>query len=106
MADTFDAASVREFVASIGGASEVRAARRTLRAHGERKLLAEHETNVGNLYYHLDRHKAALECYDRAHAIFAELGDPTHLAYLDHNRAAVLYELDRLDEARGLYARS
>lgn len=80
-----------------------REARRTLRRMGDRRLLAEHETNVGNLYYRLDRHRQALACYDRAQAIFAEIGEPLPLAYLDHNRAAVLHEIDRVEAALELY---
>ena len=83
-----------------------REARRTLARLGERRLLAEHEANTGNLYYQLDRHRPALACYDRADRIFATLDEPLARAYLDHNRAAVLHELDRVDEAVELYARA
>jgi tetratricopeptide (TPR) repeat protein len=92
-----------EYDEAFGLAREARA---VLRRSGERRLLAEHEANVGLLYYHLDRHAAALRCFDRAQAIFTELGEAVPLAYLDHNRAAALFELDRLDEALDLYARA
>ncbi len=83
-----------------------RDARRALVRSKDLRLLAEHETNVGNLYYRVDRHRKALACYDRAWAIFADLGDDVALAQLEQNRAAVLHELDRIDEALDLYARA
>jgi tetratricopeptide (TPR) repeat protein len=83
-----------------------RRARRTLRTRGERRLLAEHDTNIGNLYYYLDRHQDALRYYERAAEVFEELSDDARLAYIDFNRAAVLFQLDRVRESRALYERS
>ncbi len=83
-----------------------REARGALRRLGDRRLLAEHETNTGNVYYRIDRYRKALGCYERARAIFREIGEPLPLAYVDHNCATALVDLDRADEALDLYARA
>ncbi len=79
---------------------------RTLRRSGDRRLLAEHETNLGNVYYQMDRYRKALGCYERARSIFATVGDRLSLAYIDHNCATVLVDLDRSEEALELYSRA
>lgn len=81
-----------------------RVARKLLRRMGEPRLLAEHETNVGNLHYRRDHYRRALACYDRARSCFESLGDEIALAYMDQNSASVLVDLDRADEALKLYA--
>ena len=64
--------------------------------------LAQLETNVGNIYYLLDRYKKALDHYDRAHELLAPAGDRKMQALVDMSRANVLTELDRPDEALAL----
>lgn len=83
-----------------------RIAKSTLRRLRDPRLLAEHETNVGNLHYRRDHYRKALGCYERARVIFERLGDSVALAYTDHNCATVLVDLDRADEALELYARA
>lgn len=84
-----------------------RLARRALARGGEKRLLAQLESNVGNVYFYLlHRHAAALKYFDRAHALLAELGDEQSLAVVDYSRANALLELDRPREAVELYGRS
>jgi CHAT domain-containing protein len=78
-----------------------RAARRVLKL-GEPVYLAQLETNVGIIYYRLDRYKKALEHYERAREILASSGDETMRAVIDTNRSHVLMELDRHGEALAL----
>ncbi|HKS41009.1 MAG TPA: CHAT domain-containing protein [Blastocatellia bacterium] len=78
-----------------------RAARRVLKL-GEPVYLAQLETNVGIIYYRLDRYKKALEHYERAREILASSGDETMRAVIDTNRSHVLMELDRHTEALAL----
>src|SRR5262245_153156 len=73
------------------------AARRAL-AHDSVQV-AQLETNVGNIYYRLDRYKKALEHYDRALALVPANGDETMRALVDGNRSNVFIEMDRHDEA-------
>ncbi|HKP85127.1 MAG TPA: CHAT domain-containing tetratricopeptide repeat protein [Blastocatellia bacterium] len=75
-----------------------RAARRSL-LRGEPAQLAQLETNVGNVYYRLDRYKKALSHYERAREILASAGDETMRAVVDTNRSHVLMEMDRPGEA-------
>lgn len=75
-----------------------REARRAL-AGREPLQLAQLETNVGNIYYRLDRYGKALEHFDRAHEIFSELGDDRMRAFVDFGRANVFSELDQPDRA-------
>jgi CHAT domain-containing protein len=78
-----------------------RAARRVL-ARGEPVYLAQLETNVGIIYYRLDRYNKALDHYERAREILASSGDETMRAVIDTNRSHVLMELDRHGEALAL----
>lgn len=80
-----------------------RAARRVL-ARTDPVQLAQLETNVGNIYYMLDRYKKALEHYDVAREALRAGGDSKMLALVDLNRANVFTELDQPDEALGLLA--
>ncbi len=75
-----------------------RAARRVL-ARSDAVELAQLETNVGNIYYQLDRYKKALEHYDRAREIFQSAGDDAMRAFVDFSRSNVFTETDRPDEA-------
>lgn len=81
--------------------SLARASRRVL-ARGEPVHLAQLETNVGIIYYRLDRYKKALEHYERAREILASSGDETMRAVIDTNRSHILMELDRHTEALSL----
>jgi CHAT domain-containing protein/tetratricopeptide (TPR) repeat protein len=74
-----------------------RAARRALGDDPAR--LAQLETNVGTVYYRLDRYRRALEHYDRALDILGETGDDTSRALVDFNRSHILTELDRHADA-------
>lgn len=79
-----------------------RVARRVL-SRGEPVYLAQLETNVGIIYYRLDRYNKALEYYERAREILASSGDETKRAVVDTNRAHVLKEMDRPGEALALF---
>ncbi|HET8677042.1 MAG TPA: hypothetical protein VFO63_14700, partial [Blastocatellia bacterium] len=74
-----------------------RAARRALGDDPVR--LAQLETNVGTVYYRLDRYRKALEHYDRARDMLAVAGDDTMRALVDFNRSHILTELDRHADA-------
>ena len=78
-----------------------RVARRAL-LRGEPAQLAQLETNIGNVYYRLDRYKKALSHYGRAGEILASAGDETMRAVVDTNRSHVLMEMDRPGEALAL----
>jgi CHAT domain-containing protein/tetratricopeptide (TPR) repeat protein len=71
-----------------------RIARRAL-AGREPVHLAQLETNVGNIYYRLDRYKKALEHFDRARETFSEVGDDRMRAFVDFGRSNVFAELDQ-----------
>ena len=59
-------------------------------------------TNIGNIYHRLDRNREALRYYDRARETFAGQGG-VPLAIVDFNRANILVNFNRLDEAEILY---
>ncbi len=82
-----------------------RAARRVL-TRSEPAHLAQLESNVGNVYYRLDRYKKALDHYDRAHEIFSIAGDDTMRGFIDFNRSNIFLETDRPDEAQALLDRA
>jgi CHAT domain-containing protein len=82
-----------------------RSARRVL-LQDDPVQLAQLETNVGNIYYMLDRYKKALEHYDRARTILAKRGDSTMQAVIDFSRANIFTELDQPDEALALLEKS
>jgi CHAT domain-containing protein/tetratricopeptide (TPR) repeat protein len=77
------------------------AARRVL-AQSDPVQLAQLETNVGNIYYRLDRYKKALEYYDKARDIFAVHGEAAMRALVALNTSNVFTEIDRPDEAIAL----
>lgn len=62
--------------------------------------------HLGNLHHRRDRHREALRCYAEARAHLERAGDAVLVATVDYNRANVLVQLDRLDEARAHYERS
>ena len=82
-----------------------RQARRVL-AQSDPLQLAQLETNIGNIYYMLDRYKKALEHYDRARVLLAKRGDNTMRAVIDFSRANIFTELDQPDEALALLQKS
>jgi tetratricopeptide (TPR) repeat protein len=67
--------------------------------------MAKLETNIGNIYYQLDRYGQALLHYNRARRMLAARGDPTMRARVDFNRSNVMVELDRSSEALALLKR-
>jgi len=80
-----------------------RQARRVL-AGDQPVHLAQLETNVGNIYYMLDRYRRALDYYDRAREVLEASGDAKMRALVDLNRANVFTELDQPDEAMAVLA--
>lgn len=82
-----------------------RASRRVL-ARTDPVQLAQLETNVGNIYYMLDRYNKALEHYDLARKAIQSGGDSKMLALIDLNRANVFTELDQPDKALTLLSGS
>jgi CHAT domain-containing protein len=64
--------------------------------------LAQLETNVGNIYYQLDRYNKALEHYDRAREIFSTAGEDSMRAFVDFSRSNIFTEKDRPEEALAL----
>jgi CHAT domain-containing protein/tetratricopeptide (TPR) repeat protein len=75
-----------------------RAARRVI-AQGEPVELAQLETNVGNIYYKLDRYNKALDHYNRASELLGPGGDDSMRALIDFSRSNVFTDTDRPDEA-------
>ena len=75
-----------------------RTARRSLTRAGKVPI-AQLETNVGNVYFHLDRYKIALQHYDKARRMLARAGDASMRAVVDFCRSCVYIEMDRPDEA-------
>jgi CHAT domain-containing protein len=78
-----------------------RAARRVL-APGDPVQLAQLETNVGHIYYRLDRYKKALAHYDKARDIFAVKGESAMRALVALNTSNIFAEIDRPKEAIAL----
>ena len=75
-----------------------REARRVLGAAGPVEL-AKLETNIGNIYYRLDRYKQALKRYERARDLLSSTGDADMRAHVDLSRSNILSEMDRPNEA-------
>jgi CHAT domain-containing protein len=59
--------------------------------------------NLGGLYYRRDQYASALDCYERALAVFVQGGDAPTQAKLQANMANVLMELHRVEEAIALF---
>jgi CHAT domain-containing protein/tetratricopeptide (TPR) repeat protein len=78
-----------------------RSARRSLAKAGSIQI-AQLETNVGNVYYQLDRYRKALEHYNRAHEIFSVTDDDSMRAVVDFGRANIFTELDQPEKALAL----
>jgi tetratricopeptide (TPR) repeat protein len=76
-------------------------ARRVL-ARGESRQLAQLETNIGTIYYRLDRYKKALQHYDRARELLGHNGDAATRAFVDFSRSNILTDTDQPDEALAL----
>lgn len=81
-------------------------AREVFTRHHETLLLAQLESNAGNIYHRLDRNLEALACYDRADREFAALDDRDGLARVSFNRANVYCNLDDYQQAEILYQRA
>jgi len=81
--------------------STARASRRVL-STGSPVHLAQLETNIGILYYRLDRYPKAIEHYERARGLLGPAGDETMRAVVDTNLAHALMETDRHGEALSL----
>lgn len=81
--------------------STARASRRVLTGRAPLHL-AQLETNVGILYYRLDRYKKAIEHYERAREILGSQGDATMRAVIDTNLSHALMEMDRHADALAL----
>jgi len=81
--------------------STARASRRVL-STGSPVHLAQLETNIGILYYRLDRYPKAIEHYERARGLLGAAGDATIRAVVDTNLAHALMETDRHGEALSL----
>ncbi|HSB11895.1 MAG TPA: CHAT domain-containing tetratricopeptide repeat protein [Blastocatellia bacterium] len=75
-----------------------RASRRVLSVRSP-VYLAQLETNVGILYYRLDRYRKAIEHYERARKILESCGDDTMRAVVDTNLSHALMEVDRHSDA-------
>jgi len=61
--------------------------------------LAQLETNVGTIYYRLDRYQKALTHYERARALLSRSGDRSTRAFVDFSRSNILTDTDRPTEA-------
>ncbi len=78
-------------------------AREILQRNGEMRLLAQLESNLGNVHFRLDRFDLAVEAYDRAVALFDTLGDTFGRAYARYNAGNVLTNAHRFDAAQGAF---
>jgi len=81
--------------------AQSRASRRVLSKNAP-LYLAQLETNVGILYYRLDRYRKAIRHYERARRIFTSEGDESMRAVVDTNLSHALMETDRHGEALDL----
>lgn len=77
-------------------------ARQVFEKHSESLLLAQLESNAGNIYHRLDRNAEALARYERAAELFAVCA-PEQLAQVTFNRANVYCNLDEFRQAQRLY---
>jgi len=73
-----------------------------LRRKGEGVSSAKVMTNIGNVYHRLDKNRLALSYYNKARDIFEPVGG-LPLAVVDYNRANVLANMSKFDEAADLY---
>ncbi|MGE0885465.1 MAG: CHAT domain-containing protein [Blastocatellales bacterium] len=77
-------------------------ARQAFERRDEKLLLAQLESNAGNVYHRLDRNAEALSCYERATVLFESVA-PEQLAQVTFNRANVYCNLDDFRRAQSLY---
>ncbi|HEU4386607.1 MAG TPA: hypothetical protein VFV34_02335 [Blastocatellia bacterium] len=68
--------------------------------------VARLETNIGNIYYQLDRYGKALGYYDRADKLLSKRGNEAMRASVQFNRSNVLVEMDRSSQALALLHRA
>jgi CHAT domain-containing protein len=84
-----------------------RRARRVLARSRDRRMLAQLDTALGNLYYFAgERHRRALTYLDRARDVFEEIGDHRSLAIVEFNRGNIAADMDRPHDALALYERA
>lgn len=57
--------------------------------------LAKLETNLGNVYFHLDKYRTALDHYDRARAMLSKSSNRTARGLIDFCRSCVYIETDQ-----------
>ncbi|MDP6520390.1 MAG: CHAT domain-containing protein [Planctomycetota bacterium] len=75
-------------------------------SHGEDRLLAQLETNVGNVFVRLDDYPLACEHYGRAVTGFDALGDEVGTAFTAYNLAVVQTNANQCDEAEAAFRRA
>ncbi|MEU4155889.1 tetratricopeptide repeat protein [Actinoplanes sp. NPDC026670] len=76
---------------------------RAAEAAGDRNAQAAMHQTIGQAYWSIGRHQAALEAYRKGVAAARDGGWPIGAAYLLHNLGLVHAELGLVDEARQLY---
>ena len=91
-----------EYERALGLAEEARA---VFEAHGEWMLLAQLESNTGNIYHRLDRNHDALARYERAAELFETVA-PEQLAQVTFNRANIYCNLGDFQQAQALYEKA
>ncbi len=75
---------------------------RRLLAPGDSLQHAQLETNIGNVYYRLDRYKEAFKHYERAKSLLPARADRTMRALIDFSLSHVFFELDKPEESLAL----
>lgn len=79
---------------------------RTALTSGDPSYLPTLDIAFGNLYYRLSRYFESLAHYERAQLALSDSGDHVRLAAIGLNRAHVLNELNRFDEAYQSFLRT
>lgn len=78
--------------------------RPALKRAGDRRALAQLDSNVGAVYmFLLEKDRRALPFFERARAVFEELGDARSAEIVDFNRATALLQIDRPYDALAIY---
>ena len=110
--ETLEALRVRRSLVDVlqmsGRASEALAmgaeARAALAGLQQPQLAAQLESNLGNVYFRLERFPEAEACYRRAIEGFAALGDPAGLAFALYNLANVETNAHRFEAAEAHFS--